>query len=258
MRGAGGVGASGRSKLARRAAVEQVRLGAEAAREAVRGQADEVAHAVHGELGQRVAHDGRQEQLQGHVAHGLFLGFRGVEDQELAALQGAHDGVGAEAPEADDHASRVRRLRERLPQLPRPGLRRAEQGLEPAGIQPEDARLAGGGLDVRAVVAQAGEQIRDAALDRGRADGAGPQAARQRERRAIAVAGQDARGTGLAVHPQHEPLRLIFVHHGHRLAGPVRVKLQEQLQGERRDFNASQPVHDTPPRDANRGRGACL
>ncbi len=136
-------------------------------------------------------------------------------------------------------------------------MERRKQPLEPAGIEPEAAGIADGRFDVGGEAAQPAGDLRDGLVDASLRDLGGAQPSGQRETLRVTHARQHAKAARVLVDPQQHALRMIAVDHGHRGVVPVRVVLQQQLQGEGGEVNAGRPVHGTPPCVASRDPGVC-
>jgi hypothetical protein len=242
--------------------VQAHRVGAEALEQPLRRQREVLAQAEHAELVEKVAQRGLEiEPVERHVERGALLARRVAHHQHRLVEPAEHrlvepaERVGAEAGEADRDADLVALGGERGANRLSPRAGGGEQALQPGAGQPEHAGIAR--LDVgREAPQPLGELVaRDAQLVL--RDDAGAQARRQRQPFGVALAGQHALlARGLA-DPEDFSARLILLHHRGGEGAPVGVRAQQQLERERREINAGQPVHSPPLRAPTRGLAVC-
>jgi hypothetical protein len=99
--------------------------------------------------------------------------------------------------------------------------------------------------------------VPDSFLQLPRIDHAGAQLRGQGQARGVEHAGQDAPAQGVLVHPLHDSLRIVPVHHRRRESPPAGMALQEELEWKRGNVKTGQEVHGRSPHGTRRGRGAC-
>ena len=128
---------------------------------------------------------------------------------------------------------------------------------EPRSVEPEDAGLLDGGLDVRGEALQLLGQQRDGAIDLCLRNDGRAQTRGERQSRGIAHPRQDPERAGPLVDPENFALRPVAVDHRDGVVPPVGMAQQEQLERKDRQVNAGHPAHGRSPYASTPAPDAC-